>query len=110
MIWEAVCERKCQETPLLKKDLLQMILEEAMDHFASEGESRHFIVDNCKNIYFAGHESTSVAASWCLMLLALYPQWQTNIRNEMFEACPNGVLDVDSLPKLKSVKSTKHYS
>ncbi|KAF5795112.1 putative cytochrome P450 [Helianthus annuus] len=103
LIWEAVCERKCQETPLLKKDLLQMILEEAMDHFASKDESRHFIVDNCKNIYFAGHESTSVAASWCLMLLALYPEWQTHIRNEMSQACPNGALDVDSLPKLKSV-------
>ncbi|GJT04191.1 cytochrome P450 714A1-like protein [Tanacetum coccineum] len=105
LIWEAVCERKCQETetPLMKKDLLQMILEEAMDHFASKDESRHFIVDNCKNIYFAGHESTSVAASWCLMLLALYPEWQTNIRNEMSEACPDGVLGVDSLPKLKSV-------
>lgn len=107
LIWEAVCERKCQETetPLMKKDLLHMILEEAMVHFASKDESRHFIVDNCKNIYFAGHESTSVAASWCLMLLALYPEWQTNIRNEMSEACPDGVLGVDSLPKLKSVQS-----
>nr|XP_043607879.1 cytochrome P450 714A1-like [Erigeron canadensis] len=103
LIWEAVCERKCQETPLLKKDLLQMMLEEAMDHFASKEESKHFIVDNCKNIYFAGHESTSVAASWCLMLLALYPQWQTKIRDEMSEACPDGVLDVESLPKLKAV-------
>lgn len=82
-----------------------MILEEAMDHFASKDESKHFIVDNCKNIYFAGHESTSVAASWCLMLLALHPEWQTHISDEMSEACPNGVLDVDSLPKLKSVNS-----
>ncbi|KAI3517520.1 hypothetical protein L1887_16735 [Cichorium endivia] len=103
LIWEAVCERKCQETTLLKKDLLQMILEEAIDHFSSKDESKHFIVDNCKNIYFAGHESTSVAASWCLMLLALHPEWQTHISNEMSDACPNGVLDVDSLPKLKSV-------
>ncbi|KAJ9553526.1 hypothetical protein OSB04_017571 [Centaurea solstitialis] len=45
LIWETVCERKCQETPLLKKDLLQMILEEAMDHFTSKEASRHFIVD-----------------------------------------------------------------
>ncbi|KAI3817878.1 hypothetical protein L1987_11678 [Smallanthus sonchifolius] len=97
---------KCQETPLLKKDLLQMILEEAMDHFPSKDESRHFIVDNCKNIYFAEHESTSVAASWCLMLLALYPQWQTHIRYEMSQACPNGSLDVDSLPKSNEVVPT----
>ncbi|KAI3815926.1 hypothetical protein L1987_15610 [Smallanthus sonchifolius] len=103
LIWETVCERKCQETKLLKKDFLQMILEEAVEHFTSEDESKRFIVDNCKNIYFAGYEWTSVAASWCLMLLALYPEWQTSICDEMFEACPNSSLDVDLLPKLKSV-------
>ncbi|XP_076891337.1 cytochrome P450 714A1-like [Bidens hawaiensis] len=104
LIWEVVCERKCEleTTLLLKEDLLQRILEESMDRFVSEDERKCFVVDNCKDIYFAGHESASVAASWCLMLLALYPQWQMYIRDEVYEACPNGSLYLDSLSKLKS--------
>ncbi|KAF8648842.1 hypothetical protein HU200_064543 [Digitaria exilis] len=35
-----------------------------------------FIVDNCKNIYFAGHKTAAVTATWCLMLLAAHPDWQ----------------------------------
>uniref|UniRef100_A0A0D9X2Z6 Cytochrome P450 n=1 Tax=Leersia perrieri TaxID=77586 RepID=A0A0D9X2Z6_9ORYZ len=42
-----------------------------------------FVVDNCKNIYFAGYESTAVTAAWCLMLLALHPEWQRRVRHEL---------------------------
>ncbi|CAD6255078.1 unnamed protein product [Miscanthus lutarioriparius] len=44
-----------------------------------------FIVDNCKNIYFAGHETTSTTAAWCLMLLAAHPEWQSRARAEVLE-------------------------
>ncbi|KAL0341172.1 UNVERIFIED_CONTAM: cytochrome [Sesamum radiatum] len=72
LIWEVVKEREreCQEE---NKDLLQLILEGANTSEVGKDSSKRFIVDNCKNIYFAGHESTAVAASWCLMLLALHP-------------------------------------
>jgi len=65
--------------------------------------SKRFIVDNCKNIYFAGHETTAVAASWCLMLLALHPEWQARIRAEVAQHCPNGIPDADSVSLLKTV-------
>ncbi|KAH6809938.1 cytochrome P450 [Perilla frutescens var. frutescens] len=104
LIWEAVKERErdCQEDE--NKDLLQLILEGAMNNDVDREASKRFIVDNCKNIYFAGHESTAVAASWCLMLLALHPSWQARIRSEMAQLCgPTGNLNADSLPKLKTV-------
>ncbi|XP_042043866.1 cytochrome P450 714A1-like [Salvia splendens] len=82
------------------KDLLQLILEGAANNDVDEDSSRRFIVDNCKNIYFAGHESTAVAASWCLMLLALHPKWQARIRAETTQVGP---INADSLPKLKTV-------
>ncbi|XP_015068173.1 cytochrome P450 714A1-like [Solanum pennellii] len=100
LIWEAVKERErdqCLET----QDLLHSILEGAInDGNVGENSSRKFIVDNCKNIYFAGHESTAVAASWCLMLLALHPEWQSRIREEMTQI---GVLDAESVSKMKMV-------
>ncbi|XP_060181582.1 cytochrome P450 714A1-like isoform X1 [Lycium barbarum] len=106
LIWEAVKEREreCLETPSNEKDLLHSILEGAInDDNVGEHSSRKFIVDNCKNIYFAGHESTAVAASWCLMLLALHPEWQSLISQEMIQICPDGVLDSESVSKMKMV-------
>ena len=62
-----------------------------------------FIVDNCKNIYFAGHETTATSASWCLVLLAANPDWQDRARAEVVEICKGKVLDADMLRKMKTV-------
>ena len=43
-----------------EKDLLQMILEGAKDSDLHQGSVDSFIVDNCKNIYFAGYETTAI--------------------------------------------------
>ncbi|KAF5462424.1 hypothetical protein F2P56_018430 [Juglans regia] len=107
LIWKAVKEReeKCIETSAAcEKDLMQSILEGAMhDQSMGKDSSKRFIVDNCKNIYFAGHESTAVAASWCLMLLALHPEWQARIRTEVAQLSPNGLADINSILQLKTV-------
>ncbi|KNA16246.1 hypothetical protein SOVF_090910 [Spinacia oleracea] len=113
LIWEAVQERvqECSKRCSSEKDLMQWILEGAMDDpDLDKGSSKQLIVDNCKNIYFAGHESTAVAASWCLMLLALHPEWQHNIRDEVNQFCGVNnddrhllVPDVETLLKMKSV-------
>ncbi|KAK8582083.1 hypothetical protein V6N13_145071 [Hibiscus sabdariffa] len=68
-----------------------------------KGSQQKFIVDNCKNIYFAGHETTAVTASWCLMLLALHPEWQSRIREEVAQVCPDGLPNADSISRLKTV-------
>ncbi|GMH04995.1 hypothetical protein Nepgr_006835 [Nepenthes gracilis] len=109
LIWKAVEERveECCGTGSADKDLLQLILDGALqDEGGNLGKThsstskRSFIVDNCKNIYFAGHESTAVAASWCLMLLALHPEWQHRIRSEVDQVSLD---DADSILKIKSV-------
>ncbi|KAI8005732.1 Cytochrome P450 714A1 [Camellia lanceoleosa] len=112
LIWEAIKER--EEPSSTKKDLLQLILEGPINnhHFVGNNKKdyspKQFIIDNCKNIYFAGYESTAVAASWCLMLLALHPDWQARVREEGALVCQDGVVDADSLPKLKMVSMVIH--
>ncbi|KAF3433237.1 hypothetical protein FNV43_RR24339 [Rhamnella rubrinervis] len=107
LIWEAVKEREQERSA--EKDLLQSILEGAINDHASlannnSSNSKHFIVDNCKNIYFAGYESTATATSWCLMLLALHPEWQARIRSELAQVFPDGLFpDPNSLTQLKTV-------
>ncbi|CAD6216643.1 unnamed protein product [Miscanthus lutarioriparius] len=62
-----------------------------------------FVVDNCKNIYFAGYETTAVTAAWCMMLLALHPEWQDLVRDEARQACAGAAPDFASLHKMKQL-------
>ncbi|KAB2610030.1 cytochrome P450 714C2-like [Pyrus ussuriensis x Pyrus communis] len=92
-------------------DLLQMILEGAKscgdaDSILSAGMSHdQFMVDNCKAIYFAAHETKAIAGTWSLMLLVAYPEWQARARAraEVHEICRNGVLDADMLQDMKTL-------
>lgn len=89
-----------------EQDLLQTILEGAKncDGLLPNSISRdRFIIDNCKNIFFAGHETTAITASWCLMLLAAYQDWQDRARAEVLEVCGNGNLDASMLRSMKTV-------
>ncbi|KDP33461.1 hypothetical protein JCGZ_07032 [Jatropha curcas] len=105
LIWDTVKEREkqCSEKSYIEKDLMHRLLEESVnDSNSSKFSAKSFIVDNCKNMYFAGHESTATAASWCLMLLALYPEWQSRIRQEVNQFCSDG-LDKNSISNLKTL-------
>ncbi|KAJ1273867.1 hypothetical protein BS78_05G017700 [Paspalum vaginatum] len=62
-----------------------------------------FIVSNCKSIYLAGHDTLAITASWCLMLLASHPEWQTRARAEVQDVCQGKPLETDMLRNLKTV-------
>ncbi|KAL2319818.1 hypothetical protein Fmac_028787 [Flemingia macrophylla] len=76
-----------------EQDLLQMILEGAKNCVGNNGlisnfvSCEKFIIDNCKNVFFAGHETTATSGSWCLMLLAVHQDWQDRARAEVLEVC-----------------------
>ncbi|KAL2486205.1 Cytochrome [Abeliophyllum distichum] len=86
-----------------EKDLLQMVLEGAKNSDLSQDSIDRFIVDNCKNIYLAGYETTAVSATWCLMLLASHPQWQDRIRAEVQDICKGRIPDADMIRKMKQL-------
>ena len=94
-----------------EKDLLQMILEATKNAYAEYDRpfvnmsSDKFIVDNCKNIYFAGHETTATTATWVLILLAANPDWQARARAEVLEICKDGTAlpDAEMLRNMKIV-------
>jgi cytochrome P450 len=91
-----------------KKDLLQMILEGAKNYNDYYGPLTNsfcdnFIVDNCKNIYFACHETTAITASWSLMLLAAQPEWQARARAKVLEICGDSLPDANMPRNMKMV-------
>ncbi|TVU19960.1 hypothetical protein EJB05_36144 [Eragrostis curvula] len=86
-------------------DFLGSIIENSKD----QPRADDFVVDNCKNIYFAGHETSAVTATWCLMLLAAHPEWQARARAEVLDIC-NGSgnfstspPDFDAIARMKTL-------
>ena len=100
LILKVVKERREAGT---QNDLLQMILEGAKNSDLSKNEMDNFIVDNCKNIYLAGYETTSLSSGWTLMCLASNPEWQDKARAEVKEICKGQLPDAEMLRKMKIV-------
>lgn len=92
-----------------EKNLLQMLLEGAQNSELSQNAIDQFIVDNCKNIYLAGYETTAVSATWTLMLLAANQEWQDRVRAEAIEVCNGQPPDADAVSKMKQVNKTPQY-
>lgn len=80
-----------------------MILKGAKNSDLGPDATDNFIVDNCKNIYFAGYETTAITAAWTLLLLALNPDWQDKVRAEVLEICGGQLPDADMIRKMKAV-------
>ncbi|XP_039057667.1 cytochrome P450 714C2-like [Hibiscus syriacus] len=100
LILQVVKERKMAA---YQKDLLQMVIEGAKNSYLSQEATERFVVDNCKNIYLAGYETTAVSAAWCLMLLAANQEWQHNVRKEVLEISRGRTFDADMLRKMKQL-------
>ncbi|XWS56336.1 hypothetical protein CRYUN_Cryun09bG0077200 [Craigia yunnanensis] len=88
-----------------EQDLLQMILEGAKSSHSGQDAKNRFIVDNCKNIYLSGYETSAVTvtATLTLMLLALYTEWQEKVREEILEICRGELPNADMLLKMKTL-------
>ncbi|CAN4125986.1 unnamed protein product [Withania somnifera] len=98
-----------------EKDLLQLILDAAKSFEETGGgwlpadvSAETFILDNCKSIYFAGYENTALAASWCLVLLAAYPEWQARARSEVLDICGNELPNDSMLRQMKVLNMIIH--
>ncbi|GLJ19701.1 hypothetical protein SUGI_0356980 [Cryptomeria japonica] len=59
------------------------------------------IMNECKTFFFAGHETTSNLLNWALFLLAINPEWQEKLRNEVISVCGTDIPDADMLSRLK---------
>ncbi|KAL6498866.1 hypothetical protein OROHE_026466 [Orobanche hederae] len=106
MILEVVKSHSDDDDDNNKKDLLQLLLDAAESveddsNLPSDITSNKFVVDNCKNIYFAGYETTAISASWCLLTLAAYPDWQARAREEVLEICRTNIPTSDMIRNMK---------
>ncbi len=88
-----------------RDDLLGRLVT-ARDPATGEAMPDALIVDNVVTFLMAGHETTSQALTWTLYLLALFPDWQEAVRQEVLSithARALGREDIGKLPLLDAV-------
>ncbi|KAJ3672229.1 hypothetical protein LUZ60_006950 [Juncus effusus] len=90
-------QRGCQE----RNDLLGFLIAGNEQNALLERRlTTRELVDECKTFFFGGHETTALALSWTLLMLALHPDWQSTLRAEVMEASEGRELTSDVLSKL----------
>lgn len=80
-------------------DLLDRLMA-ARDPETGAAMSEASLVDNILTFLMAGHETTAVALSWTLSLLAQAPAWQEKVRAEIREVCADGPVTAAHLDRL----------
>ncbi|TCD65273.1 hypothetical protein EIP91_002834 [Steccherinum ochraceum] len=90
-ILEAEMEGKIYEG----RDLLTLLLKsnQSVDILPEQRISDEDMLNNINTFMFAGSDTTSLALTWTLLLLAMYPAHQTTLRNEVLNVLPSASLD-----------------
>ncbi|KAG8381314.1 hypothetical protein BUALT_Bualt06G0109500 [Buddleja alternifolia] len=88
-----------------EKDLLGVLLvENTVDGRKKRALTTEEVVDECKTLFFAGHETTALALTWTLLLLGLHPEWQNQLREEIKEVLGDGkMIDATKLGGLRKM-------
>ncbi|KAG8367172.1 hypothetical protein BUALT_Bualt16G0045000 [Buddleja alternifolia] len=61
------------------------------------------IIEECKQFYLAGHETTSSWLTWTVIVLAMHPDWQQKAREEVMKLCKDNDPDAEVISHLKIV-------
>ncbi|KAI4324932.1 hypothetical protein MLD38_030374 [Melastoma candidum] len=103
--------KRCHDDSVnMPKDLLGVLIRENKQGDCTTGNrsrnkklTTRELVDECKTFFFGGHETTALALTWTLLLLAMHPEWQEQLREEITEVVGDGEIDETMLPALKKM-------
>lgn len=87
------------------EDMLGILLKDVY----AEGLPRNFtlqdVVGQCKTLLIAGQETVQLSLTWTMMLLAMNPEWQERVRDEVMHNLTDGDMpDMNMLSKLSNVR------
>lgn len=92
-----------------QQNLLGVLLaENHVDGKKGRALSTRELVDECKTFFFGGHETTALAITWSLLLLAQHPMWQDELREEIKQVIGDGDIDATTVARLKKVTCLIH--
>lgn len=61
------------------------------------------VIEECKQFYLAGQETTSSWLTWTMIVLAMHPDWQERARQEVLQVCGKKEPNFEALSLLKIV-------
>lgn len=93
-----VAKRLADERPELQDILSDLVA--VRDPDAGTGMSQAEIVDQAKSLLLAGYETTGVALSWALYLIAQHPEVASRLRDEVDATLAGRSPTWEDLPKL----------
>jgi cytochrome P450 len=97
-------KKSIEENPEASHDLLGLLLQGShADGRKGKMLTPRELVDECKTFFFGGHETTALAITWTLLLLAVNQDWQDTLRAEIREVFGDKEIDVTRLAGLKKV-------
>ncbi|CAA2977697.1 cytokinin hydroxylase-like [Olea europaea subsp. europaea] len=88
-----------------QQDLLGLLLADNMvdSRAGKRALTTRELVDECKTFFFGGHETTALAVTWTLLLLAQHREWQNQLIEEIREVIGNGEIDAANIAGLKKM-------
>ncbi|XP_071712105.1 cytokinin hydroxylase [Rutidosis leptorrhynchoides] len=87
-----------------QQNLLGVLLQENhVDGQKDRKLSTRELVDECKTFFFGGHETTALAITWSLLMLAAHPMWQHELREEIKQVAGDGEIDATMVAGLKKM-------
>ncbi|BFG23343.1 hypothetical protein CerSpe_096170 [Prunus speciosa] len=90
-----------ESTP--QHDLLGILLKQSEQGDFTKALTTQDLVDECKTFFFGGHETTALAITWTMLLLATHQDWQDQLREEIREVVGDKEIDVNMLAGLKKM-------
>lgn len=90
---------------LLLQSSSQNSLPEHASGNKSPGMTLEEVIEECKQFYLAGQETTSTWLTWTVIVLAIHPEWQEKARQEVLELCGKKQPDFECISHLKIVST-----
>ncbi|XP_075100458.1 cytochrome P450 CYP72A616-like [Nicotiana tabacum] len=86
-------------------DILGLLLKarNADNKSKAGGLTTEDVIEECKEFYFAGQDTTTALLSWTMVVLSMHPEWQDKARKEVFQVIGKNKPKFDDLNQLKLI-------
>ncbi|XP_038697072.1 cytochrome P450 CYP72A219-like [Tripterygium wilfordii] len=61
------------------------------------------VIEECKQFYLAGQETTTSLITWTIIILCMHPDWQQRAREEVLQVCGKKDPDFEAISHLKTI-------